>query len=411
MKTHMQDVAMQPTLADDSGALDATVASPASGPTRASGASAAASLRTTVLPRVEWSGDSPTIVSTSRPRFEKTRALGAGGIGEVVAARDHDIGREVAIKRLRGDARSPGSLARFVDEIRTVGALEHPNILPIHDVGADEDGALYFVMPRVRGETLEAIIERLQAGDAPTHAHWTFERRTHVFRQLLDAVAFAHERGFVHRDIKPSNVMIGPYGEVFLMDWGIAKPVGAPDRAASTDPVAPAAAARVTETHAGAVVGTPAYMSPEQARGEPVDARSDVYSLSVLFDELLCLRHYLDHCKTMDEVLHGVQHLQHPVTSFVSSPHQPPAPAELSWFVRKGVAKDPAQRYQTVREMIDRLDAREEGIVPIQCHLTFTKSMTRRWMRFVDRHPMLFTVGMSLVVLGAIGAGIWWGVR
>lgn len=404
MKTHTQDLETQPTLADDSGALDATLASPAS----AKGvAGEGGGVRTTVLPRIEWAGDAPKIVSTSRPRFETTRALGEGGLGEVVAAKDLDIGREVAIKRLRADARSAGSLARFVDEIRTVGALEHPNILPIHDVGADEHGALYFVMPRVRGETLEAIIERLQAGDAATHAHWTFERRTHVFRQLLDAVAFAHERGYVHRDIKPSNVMIGPYGEVFLMDWGIAKPVGAPDHAAASKPDEPARAGRVTETHAGAVVGTPAYMSPEQARGEPVDARSDVYSLSVLFDEFLCLRHYLEHCKTVDEVLHGVQHTPHPVTSFVPSQHQSPAPADLAWFVRKGVAKDPAQRYQSAREMIDRLDRRDEGLIPIQCHVTFTKRVTSSWIRFVDRHPLLFTVALSLVVLGGIGAAVF----
>jgi len=411
MKTQTtQDQSTQRTLADDSGALDATMASPASAKDAAMGATGGGG-RTTVLPRIEWAGDAPTIVSTSRPRFETTRALGSGGLGEVVAAKDHDIGREVAIKRLRADARSAGSLARFVDEIRTVGALEHPNILPIHDVGADEHGGLYFVMPRVRGETLEAIIERLQAGDAATHTHWTFERRTHVFRQLLDAVAFAHEHGYVHRDIKPSNVMIGPYGEVFLMDWGIAKPVGAPDHAAAAKPDALAPTGRVTETHAGAVIGTPAYMSPEQARGERVDARSDVYSLCVLFDELLCLRHYLEHCKTVDEVIQGVQHTHHPVTSFVSNPHQSPAPADLAWFVRKGVAKDPAQRYQSVREMINRLEARDEGIVPIQCHLTFTKRVTGTWMRFIDRHPMLFTMCLALVVLGGIGAAVWQGVR
>jgi serine/threonine-protein kinase len=400
MKT--QVLAMGPTLVDDSGAFDATVDSPVSAPLP----SGTGATRTTVLPRVEWTGEAVTVVSTSRPRFETTRALGSGGLGDVVAAKDQDIGREVAIKRLRPDVRSPGAVARFVDEIRTIGALEHPNILPIHDVGADEDGALYFVMPRVRGETLEAIIERLQAGDAATHAHWTFERRTHVFRQLLDAVAFAHERGYLHRDIKPANVMVGPFGEVFLMDWGIAKPVGAPENAmAATE--APAKTGRVTETHAGAVIGTPAYMSPEQARGAPVDARSDVYSLCVLFDELLCLRHYLAHCQTVDEVLHGVQHTQVPNTSFVANPHQPPAPAELGWFVRKGIAKDPTQRFQSVREMIDRLDAREEGLFPVQCPVTFTKRTTRTWLRFVDRHPNVVVLLLALVVLGGIGAVVW----
>ena len=213
-------------------------------------------------------------------------------------------------------------------------------------MGVDDDGSLYFVMRCVQGETLESIIERLAAGDRIAHAHWTFERRVHVFRQLLDAVAFAHERGFVHRDIKPANVMVGPCGEVFLMDWGIAKPVGAPDRPAPAAATAGAAAVtgeRVTATHVGAVLGTPAYMSPEQARGEPVDARSDVYSLCVMFHELLGLKHYLDDCKTIEAVLDGVQHAHAAAPSFIPNPHQAGAPMDLSWFVRKGLAKEPAR--------------------------------------------------------------------
>ncbi len=395
------------TLASQAGAFDETVDSGASlpGPS-ASTAPTHADVRSTVLPRVERTGDRATLVRASRPRFEPTRALGQGGLGEVIAAVDQDIGREVAIKRLRSDVQGPAAVARFVDEIRTVGALEHPNIVPIHDVGVSEDGGLYFVMRCVQGETLESIIERLAAGDPAAHAQWTYERRVHVFRQLLDAVAFAHERGYVHRDIKPANVMVGRFGEVFLMDWGIAKPVGAPDL-----PAAPAAASpstsgeRVTTTNAGAILGTPMYMSPEQARGEPVDARSDVYSLSVMLHELLGLQHYLHDLHTVDAVIEGVQHVQATMPSFIPNPHQPPAPADLSWFVHKGLEKDPARRYQSVREMIDRLDAREEGLVPIQCHITLTKRVTRGMLRFVDRHPFLFTVIAGITFLAGI-AGV-----
>ena len=400
------------TLPDRSGAFDLTMDSAPqagqAGVTADAGdpASVRSTARTTVLPRVEWTGDAAMLVSSSRPRFEARRALGEGGIGEVVAAVDQDIGREVAIKRLRPGMQGPSAVARFVDEIRTVGALEHPNIVPIHDVGVNDDGSLYFVMRCVQGQTLESIIERLQAGDALAHAQWTFERRVHVFRQLLDAVAFAHGRGYVHRDIKPANVMIGPYGEVFLMDWGIAKPIGATDRPADKS-AAPLETGRVTATHAGAIIGTPAYMSPEQARGEPVDARSDVYSLCVLFHEWLALRHYLEDCKTVEAMLDGVQHAHAPAPSFVPNPFQPPAPMDLSWFVRKGLAKHPSGRYQSVREMIDRLDAREEGLVPIQCHVTLTKRITREWLRFLDRHPMLFTAVMAIGLIAAIGLGVW----
>ncbi len=294
----------------------------------------------------------------------------------------------MAIKSLRPEMQGAAHVARFVEEIRTVGALEHPNIVPIHDVGVNDDGSLYFVMRCVQGETLESVIERLTAGDAAAHAHWTMERRAHVFRQLLDAVAFAHDRGFVHRDIKPANVMVGRHGEVFLMDWGIAKSMAAPDAG-------------------GAVIGTPAYMSPEQARGEPVDVRSDIYSLCVLFHELLGLRHYLHERRSLEAVLDGVQHAHAALPSFVSNPHQAPAPADLSWFVRKGLAKHAAGRYQTVREMIDRLDAREEGLVPIQCHVTFTKRVTRGFLRAVDRHPLAFTCSLAIAPLALMGAAVW----
>jgi serine/threonine-protein kinase len=399
-------------------AFDATldaVASPS--PRAGSAASPRASIgrttgRTTVLPTGEPGAGVTREAVATRPRFQVRRSLGAGGIGEVVAAVDQDIGREVAIKSLRPDMQGSAHVARFVDEIRTVGALEHPNIVPIHDVGVNDDGSLYFVMRCVQGETLESIIERLAAGDPAAHAHWTMERRTHVFRQLLDAVAFAHERGFVHRDIKPANVMVGHHGEVFLMDWGIAKPIGASESASALPPGpggSPRSNAtdRITATGVGAVIGTPAYMSPEQARGEPVDVRSDIYSLCVLFHELLCLRHYLGHCQTVEAVLDGVQNAHAASASFVPSPHQGPAPMELSWFVHKGLAKHPDARYPTVQAMIDRLDARDEGVIPVQCPVTFTKRSTREFLRALDRHPVAIALALMLVPVVLLTGVVW----
>ncbi len=405
----MQRTPEAATLVNQAGAFDATVDSAAvvALPLAAPVSVRATDARSTVLPRVERTGDGATLVSMARPRFETRRSLGQGGIGEVVAAMDQDIGREVAIKRLRGDVQGAAAVARFVDEIRTVGALEHPNIVPIHDVGVDDDGSLYFVMRCVQGETLESVIERLAAGDPLAHAQWTHERRVHVFRQLLDAVAFAHERGYVHRDIKPANIMVGHWGEVFLMDWGIAKPVGAPDIPSPSTGTASATGERVTSTHVGSVLGTPAYMSPEQARGEPVDARSDVYSLCVLLHELLGLKHYLDHCTTVEAVLDGVQHAHAPAPSFIPSPHQAPAPMDMSWYVRKGLAKEPARRYQSAREMIERLDAREEGLVPVQCPVTFSKRMMREQIRFIDRHPMLYMAMLGLFVVSTVALAVW----
>jgi len=358
--------------------------------------------RSTVLPRVEMVGDQTTLVARGKLRYETTRRLGEGGLGEVVGALDNDIGREVALKRLRPSMKSSSSVARFVEEVRTIGVLEHPNIVPIHDVGVDEHGDYYFVMKYVAGETLESIIEKLAAGDRRTHEQYGFERRAQIFLGLLEAVAFAHGKGIVHRDIKPANVMIGAYGEVVLMDWGVAKHLGdsaspppvAHDEAASTNKRGP-----MFETKVGELVGTPAYMSPEQARGEPIDERSDVYSLSLLFHEFLCLRHPFADKTTLGAVLAAIVEETIPGASFVSSDHQTPVPADLNWFVLKGLEKKREDRYQSVNEMIERLQRRAEGDFPIQCRITFVKRMTNKWLRFVDHHPAVIAIGLIVLPL------------
>jgi serine/threonine-protein kinase len=381
----------------------------AGGPAPAAATAAAGSttlgVRSTVLPRVQLVDDRPQLVQQARQRFETVRSLGEGGAGEVLAARDHDIGRQVALKKIRGEVRSPEALVRFVEEIRTIGRLEHPNIIPIHDVGVDEHGDYYFVMKYVDGETIESLIERLRAGDAETHRRFPFEERVRIFRGLLEAVAFAHARGVVHRDIKPANVMVGTFGEVLLMDWGIAKALrgDGPDLDAALraeDAACDDDAARVVRTQAGTLLGTPLYMSPEQARGEPVDERSDVYSLSALLYEFLFLRHYLEGRTTLQQVLDGVLHQPASIAAR-AVPGQPVVPMDLRWFVHRGLQKDPTHRYPSVQAMLDRLDLRAEGIVPIQCHITLTKRLTGSWLRMVERHPMLFTLGM-LATLGGL---------
>jgi len=289
-------------------------------------------VRSTVLPRVEIVGTVPTLVAQGQRRFSLVRQLGVGGLGEVIGAEDNDIGRKVALKKLRPDMKSDATLARFVEEIRTVGKLEHPNIIPIHDVGMDEAGDYYFVMKYVDGETLEAVIEKLVAGDAEYHRRYTSERRVQLFMGVLEAVAFAHSQGVIHRDIKPANIMVGPFGEVVLMDWGIAKTMrdGADDSLLPKMEGEGVGRKRLFETQIGTVIGTPAYMAPEQARGDKVDERTDVYALSVLFYELLTLDHYLAGHETLDAMIAGVLNVEPPMALMVKSPHQPSVSADLS---------------------------------------------------------------------------------
>ena len=358
-----------------------------------------------VLPVVEWASAAPVLRPRDAPRFVVTGRLGEGGLGEVVAAFDQDIGRTVAIKRIRADRGSASSLVRFVQEIRTVGRLEHANIVPIHDVGRDEDGALYFVMRHVDGETLEAVLQRLKAGDRETHARFGIERRVEIVTAVLEALAYAHARGVVHRDVKPANVMIGRYGEVMLLDWGVARLIEE-EEADAVDADSAISGARM-QTQAGALIGTPLYMSPEQARGEAVDARSDLYAVAVMLHELLTLRHYLADCEDTEAILEGVRSRPLPHAGHAASPYQNPVPPELAWFLMGAAAKDPAARFPSAEAMLDRLARRREGDFPVQCPVTLTHFLVRRGLRFFDGHLVACTVAVATAVLaGVVGLGL-----
>jgi len=385
--------------------LDATVVPQKSVPGHAApNALSPSARRSTVLPRLEWTGDRPRVVPLQRERFEELRALGQGGMGEVVLLKDHDIERTVALKRL-SESQDLDRVLRFVEEIRTVGQLDHPNIVPVHDVGVDENGRYYFLMKHLQGETLESIITRLRQGDRAAHEQYPFPARVQLFLGVLHALSYAHRKGFIHRDLKPANIMVGPFGEVTVMDWGLARRFQQPGEAAT--PVESSTAPRSKGlresesllTQAGAVMGTPLYMSPEQARGEhdKLDPHSDVYSLCVLFHELLFLRHYLEGRESMEDILAGVQTVLPPVEPLTEHPAQPRVPAELSWFVVQGLAKDPAQRYASVDAMVEELQRIMSGHIQARCHRTVMKKGLHMLLRFVDQYPKTVIIGTTAV--------------
>ena len=235
-------------------------------------------------------------------RYAPERVIGRGGMGVVLSARDLDLERVVALKRLRGDGSEPDdpgstrALGRFLEEARLTGSLDHPCIVPVHDVGVDGEGNAFFTMKLVHGRTLADVLRRRSPG---TEAEWSQTRIVDLLHRVSQAVAFAHSRGVVHRDLKPANLMIGDFGEAYVMDWGIAVAGGHED--------GKGAEAEVTGPGPGAVVGTPCYMPPEQARGERVGPLADVYALgAILYEVLAGRRPYEGEAGDLRDLLHRI---------------------------------------------------------------------------------------------------------
>jgi len=294
-------------------------------------------------------------------RIQVRGEIGRGAMGQVLLGFDTKLRREMALKVThlpRGEIPRQ-LLARFVEEAQVNAQLEHPNIIPVHDLGLDPMGRAYFSMKLVRGRSLEEILEARLNGDEATLSEFGLRRLLGVFLQVCLAMDYAHARGVIHRDLKPANVMIGDFGEVCVMDWGVAKlkeiAAGVSTRAEAfgslhdlTDSAPVSAPGPVTsvraetkawQTHDGAVLGTPHYMSPEQAKGLAVDERSDLYSLGVMLYEILCGQVPFDHEDPAIVVKRVILENPKPPSS-----HDAGVPPALETLVMRLLAKEPAER-------------------------------------------------------------------
>ncbi|HEY5944456.1 MAG TPA: protein kinase [Kofleriaceae bacterium] len=321
-----------------------------------------------------------------RHHYAITRELARGGIGRVFEARDLRIGRQVAIKELLPKNRD--AARRFEREARITARLQHPAIIHVYEAGVWPGGEPFYAMPLVSGRSLDAVVAERK----------TLNERLGLLPNVIavaDALAYAHNANVIHRDLKPANVLVGEFGETVVIDWGLAKDLGV-----YTDPkesMQMRMRATADETMSGSVVGTPAYMPPEQARGDAVDQRADVYALGGLLYKLLAgCAPYTG--KTSLEVVEQVK----------SGPpipvqdREPDAPPDLVAIVTKAMARNPNERYVTASELAQDLKRFETGQL-VGAHRYTTGELLRRWL---SRHRVAVSIGaaatIALLVVGVL---------
>jgi serine/threonine protein kinase len=314
------------------------------------------------LDRLRAAADSPDLSGT---RYELVEKLGEGGMGSVYRVVDTALGRQVALKAIRVVNSGGEIAARLLREAKIIAQLEHPGIVPVHDVGTLPDGRVFYTMKLVQGQRLDRYISEADG----------VAERLRTFQKICEAVSFAHARNVLHRDLKPQNIMVGSFGEVLVMDWGLAKVLRAEDLAETDgqEKWLPPEARTDGKGHApdtahGAVLGTPGYMAPEQARGEvaSIGARADVYSLGAVLKFLL----------------HDFRH----------------APKALAAISRQAMAQELDLRYGSVKELASDIGCFLDGM-PVNAYPEGV--MTRLW-RWVTKNRAWILLILAYLVMRAL---------
>ena len=362
-------------------------------------------------------------------RYNIQDEVGHGGMGAVLRVWDEDLRRHLAMKVMLGkgvgsdSGDTPGVdprlVARFLEEAQITGQLDHPGIVPVHELGLDAEGRVYFTMKLVQGRTLRNVFDELSRGEGG----WTQTRVLGLILKVCEAMSYAHAKGVIHRDLKPANVMVGRYGEVYVMDWGLAKvlsreddknirvrPSESPDRGVVTSERHESSEEMPSSpllTIDGDVVGTPAYMPPEQARGDlaTMGPHSDVYAVGAMLYHLLAGHvPYVPPGKRLssrDIWEHVQEGPPHSLDKEASD-----APAELVAICERAMARDVSGRYPEVSALSEDLSSFLEGRV-VHAYETGAWAETRKWMQ---RNKPL-AASLVAVVLAVVAGGLAFAVK
>jgi serine/threonine-protein kinase len=338
-------------------------------------------------------------------RFRPLRYHARGGIGVVSVAMDSELHREVALKQIQPrHADDPSSRARFLLEAEVTGRLEHPGVVPVYGLGTSAGGRPFYAMRFVRGQSLKEAIERFHQADLqpardPAERALALRRLLRRFVDVCNAIAYAHSRGVLHRDLKPANVLLGPYGETLVVDWGLAKVVGRDDpapRAAAEVTLRPAAQSGSSDTVAGTAIGTPAFMSPEQAEGRmaQLGPASDVYSLGATLYCLVTGKPSLED-GDVQEMVRKVRQ------GAITPPRQinQRVPAALEAIISKAMALNPAHRYASAHVLAEEV----ERWLADEAVLAWREPVWERARRWMRRRKSAVAALSATVVAATIG--------
>ena len=287
------------------------------------------------------SGQPPTDFSNCFRKYQHFRALGSGGKADLLVCKDSNLGRPVVMKKVRKDVSDPEKeLSRLLREARITAQLQHPATVPLYEIGQDDEGNWFFTMKKIEGQTLFEIIVGLYNREPAIEKAFNLNRLLNIFQQVCDALNYAHSRGVIHRDVKPENIIIGMFGEVTLIDWGVAKVWGMPNEGDER-----------TGNDRG---GTPLYMSPEQILGhKPVDERTDIFSMGIVLYEMM----------TQREPFRGPT-IQDTFNNIVNRAPEPPRKAAPQRFIPqaiediclKAMEKEPSERFESMNEMAEAVN-------------------------------------------------------